>query len=257
MMRFTVLGSGTSTGVPTVACECPTCTSSDTRDKRLRTSLLVQQATQTVLIDTSSDFRQQMLNNNVLEIDAVIYTHHHFDHIGGFDDLRPYAFRSGRPVELFAMSETSSVLRSTFPYAFGLVESTGASVPSVTLHEIDSEPFIAGGLQVTPIPMRHGRQLRVNGYRFGSVAYCTDTNHIPEASLELLQGLDVLIIDGLRWEPHPTHFTIPESLALIELIRPKQAYLTHIAHQVLHARDSLLLPPNVALAYDGLVIESD
>lgn len=256
MTRFTVLGSGTSTGVPTVACECPTCTSADPRDKRLRTSLLVQSETATILVDTSADFRQQMLANNTLELDAVLYTHHHFDHIGGFDDLRPYAFRSGRPVQLYAMAETTSVLRSTFPYAFGLVESTGASIPNVEITEIDSEPFTAAGIEIVPIPLRHGKQMRVNGFRFGSVAYCTDTNHIPESSMELLRDLDVLIIDGLRWEPHPTHFTIPESLALIDILRPKKAYLTHIAHQVLHERDSQKLPSNVAFAYDGLVIES-
>lgn len=257
MMRFTVLGSGTSTGVPTVACECPTCTSTDAYDKRLRTSLLVETGSATVLVDTSADFRQQMLTHNVLEIDAVIYTHHHFDHIGGFDDLRPYAFRSGRAVELYAMPETVDVLRSTFPYAFGLVESTGASVPNVRMNSISDDPFFAGGMHITPIPMRHGRSMRVNGYRFGSVAYCTDTNHIPESSMELLQDLDTLIIDGLRWEPHPTHFTIPESLALIELLKPKRAYLTHIAHQVLHERDSKELPDNVWFAYDGLTFESD
>ncbi len=256
MMRFTVLGSGTSTGVPTVACECPTCTSSDPRDKRLRTSLLVQTTSSTILVDTSADFRQQMLMHGVLDIDGVVYTHHHFDHIGGFDDLRPYAFRSGRAVEIYAMQETADVLHSTFPYAFGLVESTGASIPNVSITTIDQEPFLVGGVQVTPIPMRHGNKLRVNGYRFGNVAYCTDTNHIPESSLPLLQNLDTLIIDGLRYEPHPTHFTIPETLALLEELKPKRAYLTHIAHQILHERDSALLPGNVFFAYDGLTFES-
>lgn len=255
MTRFTVLGSGTSTGVPTVACECPTCTSTDPRDKRLRTSLLIQSETTTVVVDTSSDFREQMLSRNVLVIDGVVYTHHHFDHIGGFDDLRPYAFRSGNPVELFAMQETYQVLQSTFPYAFGLVESTGASIPNVNVTIIDSESFAIGDLTFTPIPMRHGKSLRVNGYRVNNVAYCTDTNHIPQSSLSLLMGLEVLIIDGLRWDPHPTHFTIREALSIVDIVRPQRTYLTHIAHQVQHAVDSAQLPNGVELAYDGLVIQ--
>lgn len=256
MIKATVLGSGTSTGVPTVACECETCCSADPRDKRLRTSLLVQTDTSTILIDTSADFRQQMLNHNILQLDAVLYTHHHFDHIGGFDDLRPFAFRHRKPVELFAMSQTLDVLKSTYPYAFGLVESTGASVPDVHVTLIDDEPFLAGDVQVTPIPLRHGASMRVNGYRFGSLAYCTDTNHIPKESMDLLIDLDVLIIDGLRWEPHPTHFTVDETLAVVEMLRPKRTYLTHIAHQILHDRDSKRLPDGVMFAYDGLAIES-
>lgn len=207
-----------------------------------------------VVIDTSSDFRQQMLTHNVLEIDGVIYTHHHFDHIGGFDDLRPYAFRRGKAVDIYAMSQTIDVLRSTFPYAFGLVESTGASVPNVVVHVIDDETFHIGDIEFTPIPMHHGERMRVNGYRVGSFAYCTDTNYISESSLELLRGLDVLILDGLRWERHPTHFTIDESLAIIDLLRPKHAYLTHIAHQVRHEVDAAKLPPGVELCYDNLVI---
>lgn len=256
-MRFVVLGSGTSTGVPSVACECPTCTSTDPRDRRLRTSLLVRDASTTIVIDTSLDFRQQMLAHNVLDLDAVVFTHHHYDHIGGFDDVRPYNFRSGRPLPVFGMAETLDVLRTTFPYAFGLVASTGASVPSVDVHTIDDEPFRVGTIDILPIPMRHGRDLRVNGYRIGNVAYCTDTNHIPPSSMERLTGLDTLIIDGLRWEDHPTHFTIHQALAVIETLRPRRAYLTHVAHQVLHARDAALLPDGVEFAVDGLVIEDN
>jgi phosphoribosyl 1,2-cyclic phosphate phosphodiesterase len=254
-MRFVVLGSGTSTGVPSVACECPTCTSTDPRDKRLRTSLLVQDGTTTIVVDTSVDFRAQMLAHGVLDVDAVVFTHHHFDHIGGFDDVRPYNFRSGRPLPIYGMEETIQVLRSTFPYAFGLVDPSGTSVPSIEVNTIDDAPFRIGTIDVVPIPMRHGRSLRVNGYRFGDVAYCTDTNHIPPSSMDLLDGLDTLIIDGLRWEEHPTHFTVHQALAVIDALRPRKAYLTHIAHQILHARDAALLPEGVEFAVDGLVIE--
>ncbi len=254
-MKFTLLGTGTSTGVPSLACECETCTSNDPRDKRLRTSLLVQDNNTTLVVDTSSDFRQQMLQHKVLDLDAVLFTHHHFDHIGGFDDVRPYNFRAARPLPIYALSETADVLKSTYPYAFGLIESTGASVPSVQLFEVDTSPFVVGTIHVVPIPMLHGKSLRVNGYRFGSFAYCTDTNYISQASLELLNGVDTLVIDGLRWEPHPTHFTISQALEVIKVVRPRRAYLTHIAHQILHSRDSALLPAGVEFATDGLVIE--
>jgi phosphoribosyl 1,2-cyclic phosphate phosphodiesterase len=215
---------------------------------------MVESESTRVIIDTSSDFRAQMLAHSVLEIDGVVYTHHHFDHIGGFDDLRPYAFRRGAAVPVYAMAETIGVLRSTFPYAFGLVESTGASIPNVELHTITEDPFSVGDIDILPIPLRHGQRMRVNGYRIGAVAYCTDTNHIPASSMQLLEGLDVLILDGLRWEPHPTHFMIEESLEIIDRLRPKRTYLTHIAHQILHAIDSEKLPPSVQFCYDGLVI---
>lgn len=256
-MRFTILGSGTSTGVPSVACECPTCTSSDPRDRRLRTSLLVEDSSTTIVVDTSSDFRQQMLQHNVLDIDAVLFTHHHFDHIGGFDDIRPYNFRSRRSLPIYGMQETLDVIRATFPYAFGDVVSTGASVPSIEAHVIDDEPLMIGTVSVVPIPMRHGATMRVNGYRFGDLAYCTDTNHIPEHALDRLHNLDTLIIDGLRWEPHPTHFTIEQALAVVDQLKPRRAVLTHIAHQILHARDMQRLPEGVEFAIDGMIITTD
>jgi phosphoribosyl 1,2-cyclic phosphate phosphodiesterase len=253
-MRFTVLGSGTSTGVPSVACQCPTCLSDSPKNKRLRSSLLVQSNQATVVIDSSLDFRQQMLRYNVQSLEGIVYTHHHFDHIGGFDDTRPYAFASGKPLSIFGLAETIRCLEATFPYAFGIVESTGASVPNVLCNEIGELPFTIGDISFVPIPMFHGATLRVNGYRIGNMAYCTDVNHIPESSLERLHGLTTLIIDGLRYEPHPTHFTITEALEVINQLQPKQAYLTHIAHQVEHHAVQATLPRNVALAYDGLVV---
>ena len=253
-MRCTILGTGTSTGVPSVACDCATCTSDDPRDQRLRTSLLVQSDTTTVVIDTSMDFRQQMLKHQVMEIDAVVFTHHHFDHIGGFDDIRPFNFRSGRPMQIYCMAETLAVLESTFPYAFGKATSTGTSVPSVEVTIIDDAPFTIGDLEFVPIPMLHGPKLRVNGYRIGDVAYCTDTNFIPETSMERLQGLDTLVLDGLRWNAHPTHFTVDEAIAIAETLKPRMTYLTHIAHQLKHAETEARLPDHVRIAVDDQVI---
>lgn len=253
-MRFTLLGTGTSTGVPSVACACDTCTSTDPRDTRFRTSMLVQSATTTIVVDTSLDFRQQMLRHHVMDLDAVVFTHHHFDHIGGFDDIRPYNFRSNAAMPVYGSAETLDVLRATFPYAFGLVRPTGASVPSIDLHEIDTAPFTIGDVTLTPIPMLHGG-MPVLGFRIGDVAYCTDTNHIPDRSLALLRGLKVLILDGLRWQTHPTHFTIDEALAVVEAVRPEQTYLTHVAHQVRHAEGDAYLPHHVRMAWDGLTID--
>ena len=253
-MRFTVLGTGTSTGVPSVACDCETCRSTDPRDKRLRTSLLVESETTTVVIDTSMDFRQQMLKHNVMSIDGIVFTHHHFDHIGGFDDIRPFNFRSGKAMDIYCLAETLGVLKSTFPYAFGMVTSTGTSVPSVEVTVIDDAPFKVGDIEIVPIPMQHGRSLRVNGYRIGNVAYCTDTNHIPDSSKDLLRGLDTLVLDGLRWNAHPTHFTVDQAVAMAEELQAKQTYLTHIAHQLKHDETEAKLPANVRIAYDDLVI---
>lgn len=254
-MRLTVLGSGTSTGIPSVACHCDTCRSTDPRDKRLRPSIMVQSDTTTVVIDTSSDFRQQMLRHDVMSIDAIVYTHHHFDHIGGFDDIRPFNFHLKRAMPIYGMASTLAVLRSTFPYAFGEVEQVGGGVPVIETITIDDAPFTIGDITFTPIPLMHG-SIRVNGYRIGDVAYCTDTNHIPLSSFDLLEGLDVLILDGLRPQPHPTHFTIDEAVDVASRIGARMTYLTHIAHQVKHAETERLLPANVRISYDDLIIES-
>lgn len=197
-----------------------------------------------------------MLSANVMHIDGIVYTHHHFDHIGGFDDIRPYNFSRGSAMPIYAMAETAEVLATTFPYAFGRIESTGAAVPSVEMNEVDSDQFSINDISLIPIPLCHGPKLRVNGYRIGDVAYCTDTNFIPEDSMALLQGLDVLILDGLRHKKHPTHFTVEESLVVIEVLRPKKAYLTHIAHQLKHEPTNASLPQHVELAYDGLSFSS-
>ncbi|MBL8000201.1 MAG: MBL fold metallo-hydrolase [Candidatus Kapabacteria bacterium] len=256
MMRFTLLGTGTSTGVPSVGCLCATCTSTNPRDKRLRPSLLVQSPTTTVVIDTSSDFRQQMLTHRVLDIDALVFTHHHFDHIGGFDDIRPYNFHNNKDMPVYALERTFTALRSTFPYAFEEPEQLGGGVPQVVITVIDSEPFTIGDIEFIPIPMMHGK-LRVNGYRIGSFAYCTDTNFIPDESFVLLEGVDTLVLDCLRYHEHETHFTVEQAVAAATRIGARQTYFTHIAHQIQHDKLNAELPDHIRVGYDGLLIETE
>lgn len=252
MLEVTILGTGTSTGVPSVACTCATCVSDDPRDKRMRTSLLVKSETTTIVVDTSADFRQQMLTHSVMNIDAIIYTHHHYDHISGFDDTRPYTFYNDDvPLQCYALQQTYDNIRKTFPYAFGEIEQLGGGVPGADFTIIDDEPFTIGDITVIPIPMKHGN-IRVNGYRFGNMAYCTDTNHVPLDSIAKLQDLDILVLDALRYHKHPTHFTIEEACQMAYTINAKETYFTHIAHQVKHAECEETLPDSCFLAYDGL-----
>jgi len=253
-MKFTLLGTGTSTGIPMPTCTCTTCTSPDTNDKRLRPSLLVQSDSTTVVVDTSSDFRQQMLAYNVMRVDAIVYTHHHFDHIGGFDDIRPYNFTSNTKMPIYALERTAQVLQSTFPYAFEKPEQLGGGVPEVQMNVIDNENFSIHEITFVPIPIYHGL-LRVNGYRINNFAYCTDTNNIPEESFELLHGVEVLILDALRYHSHPTHFTVEQAIEVATRIGAKQTYFTHIAHQILHADLDSRLPDGIHIGYDGLTIE--
>lgn len=250
-LRFTVLGTGTSSGVPTIGCTCSTCLSDDPRDKRLRTSLLVQSETTTVVIDTSADFRQQMLTHNIRALDAVVYTHHHFDHISGFDDVRAFNFVQKKSMPIYLLRETLLNLQNVFGYAFGKAEQVGGGLPMVSLNIIDQEPFTIGDITFQPIPLQHGI-LRVNGYRIGNVAYCTDTNFIPEESYQLLNGVEYCILDALRYHPHPTHFTVDEALVAARRIGAKKTYFTHIAHQLHHKTLLQELPPNIEPAYDGL-----
>lgn len=253
-MKFTFLGSGTSTGVPLAGCRCETCLSKDPRDKRLRPSLLVESATTTVVIDTSADFRYQMLRLGVTKIDGVVFTHHHFDHIGGFDDLRAFNFLLRKALPIYLMEETMENLRRTYLYAFVDMGQKGGGVPVVEQHIIDKETFTLGDIEFLPVPMMHGK-MRVNGYRIGNFAYCTDTNFIFEESFERLRGLDILILDALRYDSHPTHFTVDEAIACAQRIGAKKTYFTHIAHNILHADLAARLPDNIELSYDGLVIE--
>jgi phosphoribosyl 1,2-cyclic phosphate phosphodiesterase len=256
-MKFTLLGTGTSTGVPSIGCDCETCTSDDPRDNRLRVSVLVEHAGLQVLIDTSSDFRQQALRHRISRLDAVLITHCHADHVFGLDDIRPLNFRHG-PLGVYANERAWVDLRRIFKYVFE-PSHFGGGLPQVVPHTVvRGAPFsLAPGLTVTPLEVIHGR-LPVVAYRFNDFAYATDLSEIPPDTLDGLRDLDVLVLDCLRiHNPHPTHLTLERALLYVEELRPRRTYFTHITHDVKHARDSARLPPGVEFAYDGLVISDE
>lgn len=253
-MKVTLLGTGTSTGVPMIGCGCRTCRSTDPRDKRLRVSALIQQDDTTVLIDTSADFRQQMLTYDVRWLDAVFYTHSHYDHIAGFDDLRAFQFLHRKAPPCYGDAETVEYIKQTFPYAFGRAVQAGGGLPSVPFTVIDEEPVLVQELLVEPLRLAHG-VLTILGFRIGGFAYLTDCSAIPPSTIEKLQGLEVLVLDGLRYLAHPTHFSIDESLEVARKIGAGMTYLTHMNHDVLHAEAEQRFPSNVRLGYDGLSFE--
>jgi len=255
-LKITVLGSGTSMGVPTLACPCPVCGSTDPRDKRLRPSLLLSRHGKNVVIDTTPDFRQQALRTSLNRLDAILLTHGHADHILGFDDIRPFNIRQRSALPVYGNEQTFRIIRRVFAYVFD-DKPTLSTVPSVLLKEI-KEPFELLGLSFIPIPMLHG-EMEVLGFRFGRAAYLTDFSKIPESSLPLLHGLDELILDALRDIPHPMHQTVDQALALVQRLEPRRAWFTHIAHDLPHAATNERLAkmgfPHVQLAYDGLQFE--
>jgi riboflavin kinase/FMN adenylyltransferase len=255
-LKVTVLGSGTSMGVPTLGCRCRVCSSKDPHDNRLRPSLLLSRNGQNVVIDTTPDFRQQALRAGIDRLDAVLLTHGHADHILGFDDIRPYNLRQRAAISVFGNEETFQILRRAFAYVFD-DKPTLSTVPSVTLRLVN-EPFELLGIPFLPVPLKHG-DMTVLGFRFGSGAYLTDFSSVPDSSLALLQGLDHLVIDALRDTPHPMHQTVEQALALIQQLNPRHAWFTHIAHDLPHAETNERLRrlgfPNVQLAYDGLTFE--
>lgn len=258
-VRLTLLGTGTSTGVPVIGCSCRVCTSSDPRDRRSRCSALVEYRGVTLLIDAGPDFRGQALANGVEHLDAVLFTHHHFDHVVGLDDLRPFLFRNRQPIPCFAPPQTEKVLRSMFSYIFE--DGSYPGVADLTLSAIDEKPFWAysrdtdAACEILPVPVLHG-STPVFGYRFGPVAYVTDTNAISESSLERLKGVDILVLDALRQEPHRTHFSIDEAIAVARQVGARETWFVHMTHSVLHAEEDAGLPEGCRLAYDGLVLES-
>jgi phosphoribosyl 1,2-cyclic phosphate phosphodiesterase len=249
----TFLGTGTSTGVPVPTCACDVCRSTDPRDARLRPSVLLQWDQATVLVDTSTDLRQQALRHGLMDLDAVLYTHAHADHIFGLDDLRMFNWRRGGALPVYGSAITLAALRRTFWYVFEEVEAGGGK-PLLDLHEIDA-PFPLLGRTVVPVPLQHGR-LPILGYRLGGFAYLTDVSEIPEASYALLANLDVLVLSALRHRPHPTHMHLTRALEEAARIGARRTLFTHIAHEVSHASVAATLPPGVELACDGLSLET-
>jgi phosphoribosyl 1,2-cyclic phosphate phosphodiesterase len=251
--KITVLGSGTSVGVPTIGCHCDVCTSQDARDKRLRPSILVSFEDRNVLIDTTPDLRTQALRARIDHLDAVIFTHSHADHLMGLDDVRPFNFRQKGQIPIFASPETMAAIQRCFQYIFdnGKKES---NVPKLDARVLDGASFDVFGMEFTPIPILHGSQT-IYGFRFGSAAYLTDHSEIPESSMEMLKGLDVLFLDALRYKPHPTHSTVERSIRTVDQLAPHRAFFTHICHDLGHQRAESMLPPHIRLAYDGLEIQ--
>jgi phosphoribosyl 1,2-cyclic phosphate phosphodiesterase len=251
-LTITFLGSGTSSGVPMIACECPVCTSTDKKDKRLRSSIMVRSALTTLVVDSTPDFRYQMLRENVKHLDAIVFTHPHKDHIAGLDDVRAYNFFTRRPMEIYANEMTQEVIIREFPYAFADTKYPG--VPEIRLNTIAYDDFVVGDIPVSPVLVWH-MKMPVLGFRFGDFTYITDANRIDEAEKEKIRGSKVIVINALRKEPHISHFTLDEAVALAKELEVPQAYFTHISHQLgKHADINKELPPGMELAWDGLVL---
>jgi phosphoribosyl 1,2-cyclic phosphate phosphodiesterase len=252
MVELTFLGTGTSNGIPVIGCACAVCGSADPRDRRGRTSAVVRFNGHTVLIDAATELRLQALAVGLDRVDAVLFTHAHADHTGGFDDLRRFNELAAAHLPVYAGADTAGMLRDRFAYAFEDLFPFYGGKPDLTLHEVDG-PFELFGQEVVPVPVTHGRAM-VLGYRFGDLAYVTDAKTIPESSMELLKGLDVLVLNALRERPHPTHLSLAEAVAVIGRLRPREAYLVHLSHELGHEQASALLPANVRIAHDGLTV---
>jgi phosphoribosyl 1,2-cyclic phosphate phosphodiesterase len=248
--KLTVLGSGTSMGVPTIGCDCAVCHSSDPHDRRLRPSVLVEYGGRFVLIDTTPDFREQAIRADIHQLDAVFYTHTHADHILGIDDLRPISYlHKPNKLPLYARPEAADFIRNMFRYIFDANYKFGG-LPQVELRSITGDVELFGA-RFEPIPVIHG-ETEIYGFRFGSAAYLTDHSAIPDSSYDKLRDLDILFLDALRHKPHPTHSTVENSLRIVERVKPRRAFFTHICHDLPHEETNAALPPNVRLSYDGM-----
>lgn len=250
-MKMIILGSGTSTGVPMVGCHCPVCSSQDPRDKRTRASALVETGGRYILVDTSTDLRRQAIREHIPHIDAVLFTHSHADHIHGIDDLRGFHFIHRRVIPCYGAKETIDTIVGNFSYIFKGLEMAGYA-PLLEPHAV-AGPFTLFDCEITPIPLMHGT-MAATGYRFNDTAYLTDCSFIPEASMAMLTGLELLIIDALRYTPHGNHFNIEGALNVVKQLQPRRAIFTHLTHEVPYS-DGARLPAGVEFAYDGMTLE--
>ncbi len=249
-MKITFLGTGTSQGVPVIACECKICQSSDPNDKRLRTSLLLETDENTLLFDAGPDFRQQMLREHVMKLDSILLTHEHKDHISGMDDVRAFNYKSQDAIDIYAEERVQKAIKEEYAYVFSEYQYPG--IPKMRLNPIPEHAFDVKGVQIIPIRVFH-YHLPVYGFRVGNFAYITDANYIPEESKEKLFGVKYLVINALRKEKHVSHFSLREAIDFIREISPKKAFITHISHQMgFHAEVTKELPPEIMMAYDGL-----
>jgi phosphoribosyl 1,2-cyclic phosphate phosphodiesterase len=249
-VKLTFMGTGTSHGIPMVACKCPVCTSTDPRDRRDRCCLMLEYGGKSLIVDTPPEFRLQCVANEVARVDALFFTHAHADHIFGLDDIRRYCAIQQQILPVYGSPKTVRSLRTVFPYAFDRSRPLVSEVPHLESVEVTG-PFELFGKTVLPLELDHG-PVRVLGFRIDDFAYCTDCNGIPPATMDRMRGLDVLVLDALRYSPHPTHFTVEQALEIAGRIDARRTYLTHIAHEIRHADLEAKLPPNTFLSYDRL-----
>jgi len=253
-MEILFLGTGTSTGVPSLCCDCEVCLSKDPRNKRLRSSILVRENEHTILVDTSTDLRQQCLLYGIRKIDTVLYTHHHADHVHGIDELRSFNFFNKTKLPVYGNAQTLRHLNTNFSYIFGQAEQIGGGIPQLIPTQLEDKTYNFGDIPVTPLDIQHGK-LIINGFRFKDSAYITDCSGIPDTTREKLKGLKVLILNALGFNPHPTHFSLSQALEAAKDINAERTILTHINHQFDHEKVSQDLPEGVELALDGMQVE--
>jgi len=249
-VKITVLGSGTSQGMPVIACDCKVCKSNDKYDKRLRTSIFVETDSTNIVIDAGPDFRQQMLRENVKKLDAVLITHEHRDHIGGLDDIRSFNWIQNKPMEIYARKKVADSIKKEYSYAFDEYKYPG--VPDIEINIIENKNFFVNDIEITPIEAMH-HKLPVFGFRIGDFSYLTDANNINNTELQKMKGSKYIIINALRKEKHISHFTLDEAVEILKILKPQQGYIIHVGHQMgFHKEINHELPKNISLSYDGL-----